>query len=130
MSGTPRSDGVSCPVPVVLSGFRRRSFSPSRGSVGVSLLWETCVEVECNIFVSTVFHPAGVEIWQEGRRWFPAVVGPGKALPVGFPLRDPVLLFQILWAVAHNLVANPLVWVGRVSGSVMLGVVWWPQGAL
>ena len=41
MSGTPQSDGVSCPVPVVLSGFCRQSFSPSRGSVGAFPLWET-----------------------------------------------------------------------------------------
>ena len=47
----------------------------------------------------------------------------GKALPVGLSLRDPFLLFQILWAKAHNLVADPLVWIGRVSGSVMFGVV-------
>ena len=123
MSGTPRSDGVSCPVPVVLTSFRRRSFGPSCGSVGVSLLWKTGVQVKCNVFVSTVFHSAGVEIWQEGRRWFPAVVGPGKALLVGLPLRDPILLFRILWAEAHNVVTDPLVRVGRVGESVLPGVV-------
>ena len=62
MSWTPRSDGVSCPVPVVLSSFCRQSFSLSCGSVGVSLLWETSFEVERNPFRSAEFHPAGVEI--------------------------------------------------------------------
>ena len=123
MSWTPRSDGVSCPVPVVLSSFCRQSFSFSRGSVGIFLLWETRVEVERNIFSSAKFHPAGVEIGQEGRRWFPGVVGPGKALPVGFPLREPVLLSWVLWAIAHYLFTDPLVRVGRVCGSVVFGVV-------
>ena len=62
MSGTPRSDGVSCPVPVVLSSSCRQSSSPSRGSVGVSLLWETSFEVERNPFRSAEFHPAGVVV--------------------------------------------------------------------
>ena len=62
MSWTPRSDGVSCPVPVVLSSFCRQSFSPSRGSVGVFPLWETSFEVERNPFRSAEFHPAGVVI--------------------------------------------------------------------
>ena len=62
MSWTPRSDGVSCPVPVVLSSFRRQSFSLSRGSVGIFLLWETRFEVERNPFRSAEFHPVGVVI--------------------------------------------------------------------
>ena len=122
-SGTPRSDGVSCPVHVVLSSFCRQSSSPSLGSVGVSLLWETSLEVERNPFRSAEFHPAGVVVGQEGRSWFPAIVRLGKALPVGLPLRHTVLFLGILWAEAHNLFADPLVRVGRVCGSIVFGVV-------
>ena len=123
MSWTPRFDGVSCPVPVVLSSFRRQSFSLSRGSVGVSLRWETSVEVERNRFRSAEFHPAGVVTRQKGRGWFSAIVRLGKALPVGLPLGHTVLFLGVLWAEAHNFLADPLVRVGRVCGSIMLGVV-------
>ena len=123
MSWTPRSDGVSCPVLVVLSSLCRQSFSLSRGSVGVSLLWETSFEVERNPFRSAEFHPAGVVIRQKGRSWLPAIVRFGKALPVGFPLWHTVLFLGILWAEAHDFFADPLVRVGRVRGSIMFGVV-------
>ena len=123
MSWTPRSAGVSCPVPVVLSCFCRQSSSLSRGSVGISPLWETRFEVERNPFRSAEFHPAGVVIRQKGRSWLPAIVRFGEALPVGFPLRHPVLFLGILWAEAHNLFADPLVRVGRVRGSIVFGIV-------
>ena len=97
--------------------------SLSRGSVGVSLLWETSLEVEQNPFRSAEFHPDGVVVGQKGRSWLPDILRYGKALPVGFPLWQTVLFPGVLWAEAHDVFTDTLVRVGQVCGSVVFGIV-------